>query len=219
AKALLAQSGLRWREPLEPLEDAGVIARGSPAQLAFDFRRGFVEHVEMTAAAFARDAARVFAIAPIRFVTLREVAAHPEALASPHLARIAGLAAIAQGIDDAAIEALAQSPHARRLRWLAIPGNRLTARGLDAICASPNLRDLLYCECSGNGFGDPVDRYSHEGEAIITTTRTELGRELERRFGTQPWLHAPWYFGAAYPPDLEDAADAKPATSEEYASV
>lgn len=219
AEALLAKAGDLWRVPLVPFEDAHIIERSNPGRFAYDFRRGFVEHVVMSARAFAEHAGELYAVAPIRFATLTGVAEHPEALASPHLARIAGLVMILQEVDDAAIAAIAASPHARRLRWLSIASNRVTMRGIEAICASPHLRGLLFCDCKGNGFPNPVDEFSYEGEAIIETWKTDLGKSLEARFGIQPWLHAPWYFGVGFPPDFEAAADAAPASATEYASV
>jgi hypothetical protein len=219
ARELLAKSGYRWREPLERFEDRGIIARSNPERFAYDFRRGFVEHVEMTAHAFAVHAGALFGVAPIRFVTMLDVGSHPDVLASPYLSQIAGLVMVDQGVDDSAIEALASSPHSRRLRWLAITHNKITMHGLEAMCASPNLRGLLYCKCSNNGFPDPMDRFGHEGEAIISNERTQLGIELEARFGVQPWFHAPWFFNVGYPPDFEAAADAEPASATDYASV
>ena len=47
AEELLAQSGYRWREPLEKLADEGLVPQPNPTKFAFEFRRGFVEHVEM----------------------------------------------------------------------------------------------------------------------------------------------------------------------------
>jgi hypothetical protein len=219
AGELLEQSGYRWREPLEKLAEEGLVPQPDPTKFSFEFCRGFVEHVEMDARAFAEHAPRVFAAAPIRFLTLTGVQDHPRVLASPHLAQIACLVMIDQGIDDNAIHLLAASPHARRLRWLGIPSNAITSRGLDAICASPHLRNLLYCVCSGNDFKDPTDQFGSEGEVIVSTWRTAFGAELERRFGLQPWLHAPWFFNLAYPPNFEAAADSLPAPAEEYDKI
>ena len=56
---------------------------------------------------------RVYALAPVRLVSLRDVVAAPSALASPHLARISSLDLSGRGVDDATITVLAQSPHAR----------------------------------------------------------------------------------------------------------
>jgi hypothetical protein len=218
AEELLAGAGYRWRAPLEPLVDARLIPATNPKKLAYEFRRGFVEHVEMDARAFADHAPRVFATTPVRFVTLSNVMAHPQVLASPHLRQIAALHLEDDAIDDAALALLAGSPHARRLRWLAcLPNNRITQRGIETIAAS-HLRALLFFEPKSVNV-DPIDRYSSEGERVITTWRTELGRDLERRFGVQPWLHAPWYFNLAFPPDFENAADSQPATDAEYAAL
>lgn len=163
----------------------------------------------MDARTFAEHAPRVYAAAPIRDVELENVAVYPEALASPHLRQIAALSIVQQDLDDSALELLASSPHASRLRMLEVPINRIAMRGLEAICRSPYLRNLRWVSLHGNPIPDPVDEYDMEGDDIVDVRFTELGQQLERRFGLVPWLHAPSYFGGPAPA-FEAAADAPP---------
>lgn len=200
ARELLDLYDALWLMPLQEMIDEGLIA--DPI-----FYRGFVEHVEMDARAFAEHAPRVYARAPIRHLTLKNVMAYPQALASPHLSRIGTLVLINQDLDDLAVEMLANEGHTRRLRWLDMAINRITMRGVEAIAASPNLKGLLYLELRGNEVDDPVDRWTYEGEAIIYTEPRESGKALEARYGRLEWLHAPYNFGLAFPPLREDAID------------
>src|SRR5690242_6802244 len=146
AEELLATGGYLWRKPLKPLIEDGILPDANPQNFAFEFRRGFVEYVKMDARTFAEHAPRVYAAAPIRDLELENVAAYPEALASPHLRQIARLIVSQQHLDDAAFELLASSPHASRLRMLNVSINRLTKRGLEAICRSPYLRSIVWLQ-------------------------------------------------------------------------
>jgi len=183
-----------WCLPLEPLAVDGLIDKPG-------FRRGFVEDVTMDAAAFAREAPRAYAVAPIRYVSLLNIVDAPRALASPHLGRIRSLDLSARGVDDAAIEALAASPHARGLRWLDLSKNQIGRAGLDALAASPHLKGLRYVNFVGNREKDPAEEYSTEGPSVLYSHESELGRDLEARFGRLEWLHWPSAFGNASPPD------------------
>jgi len=190
AKELLETYGALW---LRPLEELDMIR--DPV-----FHRGFVEEVTIDAARLAEAAPRVFNLAPVLHLTLANVRAAPDVLASPALSRIVSLALPRQDLDDAALERLAASPHAVALRWLDIAGNEITARGIDALCASPHLRALAYVNLVGNPVADPSDAAGYEGAALIHTHTTGAGEALERRFGRIAWLHAADRFGDAFPP-------------------
>lgn len=190
----LERSGALWRLPLEPLVIDGLIDKPG-------FRRGFVEDVTIDAAAFAREAPRVYAVAPIRYVSLLNLVDAPQALASPYLSQIRSLELAASGIDEAAVEVLAASPYVRGLRWLDLSKNRVGRAGLEAIAASPYLKGLRYVNFVGNREKDPTEEYSAEGFSVLYAHDSELGRELEARFGRLEWLHWPSTFGNASPPD------------------
>ncbi len=190
AQALLEKGGALWRQPFQQLVIEDVIEKPG-------FRRGFVEDVTMDAATFERNAPRVFALAPVRYVSLRNIVAVPTALASQHLERIVSLDLSGRGVDDATIEVLARSPHARRLTWLDLSANKIGEAGLETIAASPYLRGLRYLNFVGNVAPDPVEDYGNEGEWIVSTSETELGRELEKRHGHLDWLHWPSLFRQA----------------------
>jgi uncharacterized protein (TIGR02996 family) len=195
SEALVQEWGALWRQPLEPIVFTHVIENPG-------FRRGFVENVTMDATTFERDAPRVYALAPVRCVSLRNVVTSPGALASPYLARLSALDLSGRGVDDATIRVLAQSPHVRKLTWLDVSANRIGAAGLEAMVASPYLRGLRYVNFVGNTVDDPTEGYGTEGEWIASAYETDLGRELEQRHGRIAWLHWPSEFrqaGGLYP--------------------
>lgn len=201
ARELLELYDALWLMPLHDMLDERLIATPT-------FYRGFVEDIEIDARAFSEHAPRIYAKAPIRHLTLRNVMEYPQALASPHLRQVGTLSMTSQHLDDAAIQVLAGSPYSRRLRWLDLAVNRITMKGLEAIAASSYLRGLKYVSLRGNDVDDPVDRWTSEGEAIIYTEPRELGRALEAKFGRLEWLHAPDYFSVAFPPLVQAAIDA-----------
>ena len=200
ARELLKLYDALWLMPLQDMLDEQVIAQPT-------FYRGFVEDVDIDARAFADEAPRIYEKAPIRHLTLRNVMAHPKALASSHLAQVGTLCMTSENLDDSAIQILASSPHARRLRWLELGVNRITQNGLEMIAASPHLRGLKYLCLRGNDVDDPIDRWTSEGEAIIWTEVREAGRALEAKYGPLEWLHAPDFFSVAFPPLVPAAVD------------
>lgn len=200
SKAHLEQHGALWRLPLEPFVIEGIVSKPR-------FYRGFIEHVAMDAADFAAHANRLFAVAPIRHLTLTGVAKAPMALASPALERMVSLTLAANYMGDNPVAILANSPHVHRLAWLDLSHNDIGMPGLEALAGSANLPSLVYVNFVGNKVADPSESFGSEGEAILTTDETDLGRQLERRFGPLRWLHAPSLFGDAWPPDPQAAVN------------
>jgi uncharacterized protein (TIGR02996 family) len=194
AEAHVKQSGALWRLPLEDLVIDHLVTK-------LRFRRGFVEDVTMDAAAFENEAPRVYAVAPIRMVSLRDIMKAPRALASPHMVRIRSLDISAIGVDDEAIGILAGSPYSRGLRWLDISKNKIGREGLEAIAGSAHLKGLRYVNFVGNRDKNPIDEFSHEGMSILYSHESERGRELEAKYGRLEWLHAPTLYPDAFPPD------------------
>ena len=198
SKAYIEKHGARWRLPLESLVAEGVVRE-------LEFYRGFVEHVSMDAHAFLAHADRVFAVAPVRHLTLTGVTAAPQALAAPAMERMVSLSLRSAGIDASAIAILAGSPNSHRLAWLDLWNNVIGIAGLEAICSSRHLRALVYVGLSSDG-PNPVDTGGGDDEDTVSST--ELGHDLEQRFGPQPWIHAPRFFGAGWPPvDVQAAVN------------
>lgn len=181
---------LGYRE--ETLErDYRLAWAGSLATLVDDFQydRGFVELVALSARGFLDRAPQLFALAPIRHLKLTEVRiVADELFASPHLRKIRSLDISRCGLNDAHIKMLAESPELRQLRWLSVAENNIGFDGADALAASTQLKRLTYA----NFFGNPVNpcaKYSQENEFIMATWLPDEGKLLEARHGYVPWLH------------------------------
>jgi uncharacterized protein (TIGR02996 family) len=131
-RALIAANGRAW---------AG---RAGELVWRYQFLRGFVEHVTMTASEFLARAADLYRAAPVRHVTLS--AARPQIqrlAASPHLARLISLDLSDNRLGDEAIKALASSPHLRKLRLLRVAKNDLGRDAAEALVESAMLEHLL----------------------------------------------------------------------------
>lgn len=154
-RELLGEFEMRWAGELAPLVDYWV------------FRRGFVEEISLSAAAFVTYADRLFRLAPIQQAHIHATAGNVAALANcPYLKRLrfldlsderlgdAGVRALAQspfladleglnlthcGIGDLGVLALASSPHLGRLRELYLDFNNVTDSGAGALAAAAHL--------------------------------------------------------------------------------
>jgi uncharacterized protein (TIGR02996 family) len=139
---LLAAHGAAWAGPLQ-----GLVERP-------EFRRGFIEKVQVTAAVFLRDGEALFRLTPLREVVLREVGGDlPQVVHCPHLARLTVLGLSHNRIGAAGAAALASSPHLARLTELDLSDNGIGAEGATALAASPHLANLTTLLLGGNGIG------------------------------------------------------------------
>jgi uncharacterized protein (TIGR02996 family) len=174
------------------LEDAHRDAWIAPLALiarAPVFDRGFVELVTSGAQELLKHADQLFALAPIRHLTLTDLATGADALfASAHLDRIRSLRLDRVGLTDDDVERLAASPHLGELRWLWIGNNRVTRRGAEALAASRSLPHLGYVGFVNNPF-DPSEHQGHDQGLIVDRWLPEEGRALEAQFGFLRWLH------------------------------
>jgi uncharacterized protein (TIGR02996 family) len=129
-QALLAAYGDKWARPV--YDHASACA----------FRRGFVEDVTLDPATFARDAGKLFTLAPIRRVRFTGGAVSAELVRCRFLRRLAGLDFQRQNLGDAGLRTLLSSPHLTGLRELDLSYNRLTDVGARALAESPYLAQL-----------------------------------------------------------------------------
>ena len=168
--------------------------------------RGFPEWVRMAARDFLEQGERLYALAPIRHLTLEDVQPHArELFESPLLARIRSLDLRRKQLGDEGVRLLAASPHLRGLRWLDVAGNGIGQAGLEALASSPNLADLRVLEFADNAAADPTPRVGetdiNSGE-VMWLSITPEARELEARYGKKLWLSEPVHC-AWYPPGRE----------------
>lgn len=174
---LLRASGVAWAADVAPLVRA------------YNFERGFVGRVKLSANDFLRNAAALFAAAPIIHMDLTEAKPHiTELCASPHLSKIRSLSLAGCALDDNDIRLLASSPHLSELRWLSLMDNRIAFFGADQLAASKLLPNLHYVEFSGNPF-NPTQRFADDSGIIVDLWMPPEGEQLEQRHGMIRWLH------------------------------
>jgi uncharacterized protein (TIGR02996 family) len=127
----------------------------------WEFRRGFVEKVQMTPAA---DWAEVLALAPIRCIhfyrrhhlSLAEVECFSQ---SPGLARLTTLKLNTdRGLGNDGAGLLAASPYLRGLRCLDLSNNFIKNDGAQLLAASPYLGGLQTLHLQNNPIGPPGKR-------------------------------------------------------------
>jgi uncharacterized protein (TIGR02996 family) len=130
---------------------SGVTWLGAP-------ERGFWAAVGVRSArVFLKHADQIFAAAPVRYLSLGDVAGRTaEALADcPYLARLTNLVlGGARGLGDEGFIAIVESPHLTGLRLLNAVNLRLTDPAGLALAASPLMRTLEELDVSFNDFTD-----------------------------------------------------------------
>jgi uncharacterized protein (TIGR02996 family) len=165
-QALIQKHRAAWARDVLPLVNA------------LEFRRGFVEHITLTAPLFLRRADRIFRLAPVQAVRLTTVspvqdlisspflrhlrtldlsgtylgdAALRTLLTSPHLDRVAHLNLHRCNLSNAAAESLATWPRLAQLETLDLSQNHLTPDGVRALAHSPHRGVLRSLNLEGNG--------------------------------------------------------------------
>jgi uncharacterized protein (TIGR02996 family) len=178
AKALIAKHGKAW---------AGRIA---DRVRAYEFSRGFVEHVTMPAADFLAFADELFRVAPIRHLTLVYAKGQTAKIAaSPALARLVSLHLPSNDLGDDDVAALVASPHLGGLSLLDLAKNAIGRAGAEAIVAAPALAKLRHLDFRGNKI-DLVPRAAgvdYDG-SVQDVEVPPLATELQSRYGRRAYL-------------------------------
>jgi uncharacterized protein (TIGR02996 family) len=168
---LLDRHAADWAAPLSVLVSS------------YTFRRGLLEHVQITPDIFAQCADELFRAAPLRALTvdsnygaptLRKLTrcqhllhvaeltltgqCHRSGLKvlveSPNVANLTHLALPYQDLSRPAVQDLASSRYLARLTHLNLHGNWIAPAGLAALGASPHLANLTAIDVGGNTFSD-----------------------------------------------------------------
>jgi uncharacterized protein (TIGR02996 family) len=120
-----------------------------------EFRRGFPEHLVMSAREFVQDNAGIRAQTPLRGVALlgagRVLA---RLLAGPHLAGLIALHLTGGMLGDAGVERLTECPHLAGVRTLRLGMNEIGDAGASALANCEFLSDLRILILSQNGISD-----------------------------------------------------------------
>ncbi len=155
----------------------------------FEFNRGFVEFISLSARDFLENAARLFELAPIYHLELTNViSVADELFASNYLGRMRSLQMNNCGLNDNHLELFAASPHISQLRWLSLRENEIGMAGIEALVKSPYLKQLRYTNFGGNPV-DPCEELGVDSDVVVATWMPEAGQILENQFGHIPWLH------------------------------
>jgi uncharacterized protein (TIGR02996 family) len=137
----------RWADELPKLD--GI--RWNP----IDFPRGFVWDVWCDdAESFRRNAAAIFASAPIQSASFMRLRSLAPVLEVPELSRVRRLILEGFGLGPADAQALAASQHASNLTALHLSGNRFGDAGARALAASHYLLRLENLDLGHNRIGD-----------------------------------------------------------------
>ncbi len=183
--------------------------RGIDGRVPFaKFLRGFVELIHIDGNDAAHSLADLYKLAPIRMLVITNPGPAIDKLArAPQLDRIVKLSLPKGGLTDAQAIALLSSPHVRRLKAIDLSFNDLGPAVLDALCNRGQLPALVFANVVGNKFDDPVEQAGTDAMTgdldLSSVSLPALGKQLEAKHGTQPWLHAPSHL-RTFPPRDED---------------
>lgn len=217
ARLARARRAHDWAERWLALEDEYERRRGLARQMLgdwvvdVDLHDGHVAEVEIDARAFVEHGQELLRRAPrVRHVHLTGYRSMgPSFFGCSLLRGMQSLGLAEQALSDEDVEALVASPHVDGLRWLDLSGNHLSHRAFEALASCEALARLEYLGLEDNESESPVDRAGTDAMdgSVVSTTRTEAGRALERLAGrTLRWLHTPARFPTSYPPSPLDVA-------------
>jgi uncharacterized protein (TIGR02996 family) len=167
---------------------------------AYEFHRGFVEHVTMDAGEFLKHGADLFRSAPVRYVTVRNARPVLASLFdSPLVEPLSALSLRGTGLGDEDTAAIAESPRLKNLWWLDLSQNEIGFEGVKTLAASKALPHVTFLSLKNNPC-DPAESIGMEGTAIMDTSLPEEGKTLEALYRHIPWLHCNTDTLLEYPP-------------------
>jgi uncharacterized protein (TIGR02996 family) len=197
AERLLRQHEPRWVGPLASRVNS------------YTFRRGFVEEITLSAAAFLRHAPSLFAPHPLRKVCILSLGALPETpslgvgrqydlaefFRSPFLERLAALDLSNQFLSVGQVRILSESARLAGLRHLDLGNTNLTPPHAQTLAAAPHLGRLTTLLLNRN----PLDSLGVQALAgsplAARLTRLELDQTRLANSGARALLESPHLAG------------------------
>jgi uncharacterized protein (TIGR02996 family) len=174
----------RWADELPKLD--GI--RWNP----IDFPRGFVWDVWCDdAEAFQRNAAAIFASAPIQSASFMRLRSLAPVLEVPQLSRMRRLILEGFRLGPPDAQALAASPHLSDLAALHVSGNRFGDAGARALAASPHLLRLDNLDLGHNRIGDEGAAALAASPVVSTLSHLGLGGNLLTNAGAMALASSP----------------------------
>ena len=140
-----------------------------------EFRRGFVEKVNVGARDFLRHAHELFAASPLRHLHLLDVGGSlAPALQCPYLSRLNALTVNASHIGEALARAIARSPHLAGLKSLHLRRNRFEHDAAECLAGSAILAGLEELDLGENELGETGARALAASPHLGRLRRLEL---------------------------------------------
>lgn len=182
AKAILRANAKRWTNDL----------READLNLDWQFRRGFLDGVQMSATLFVEQGKELFALAPtVRTVYFPRAANELTQLAaSPFLARLASvdltqMCTCGYCPIDVELRDLFRSKHAKGLQHLNVSRDRFDAAGARALARSAHLANLTSLDLSDNPVRDDGAAALVAARHLTKLVRLNLARTDLRAAGVE----------------------------------
>ncbi len=157
-----------------------------------EFRRGFIETINIESRRFLQHADELFSIAPIRNVRLLDVGSSLSRIVDcPMLSRLNALTIYAQHRGEDLPKALASSPYLENLTGLNLGRNRLGDRGAELIATSTRFKNLSQLDLRDNAIGDQGASAFGESSQLKCLNSLELGRNEIGRRGLEDLVCSP----------------------------
>jgi uncharacterized protein (TIGR02996 family) len=131
-----------WSKPISRLVEA------------FEFRRGFVEHVRISATNLLKNADRLFRLAPVCSLRLERVDRLPDIAECAWLARVNALDLSGNTIGSRSLQSLVRSERCRSLRVLRLDNCLLGLPSLQVLAHEVQLGSLRVLSLSKNAIDD-----------------------------------------------------------------
>ena len=118
-----------------------------------EYRRGFIEHVRVSATKLLKVADRMFRAAPVCSIRLERPDRLAEIAESPWLARVKELDLNREHLGSKSLQALVQSEYCRSLRVLRLDHCMLHHAGIQVLASTPTLKAVQTLSLVGNALG------------------------------------------------------------------
>jgi uncharacterized protein (TIGR02996 family) len=185
AEKLLGQHQPRWVGSL------------SSRVAGYVFRRGFIEEVTVSAAAFITHGRELFRHHPIRTVRLffLSIVTLADFIALPYLDRVAALHLGDEELGDERVRTLAEKGRLTGLRLLDLANNGLTAASIQALVAAPHLGRLSTLVLNRNPLASRGVRALAGSSLAARLTWLELDQTRLANSGARALLESPHLAG------------------------
>lgn len=117
------------------------------------YRRGFIEHVSVSATKLLKNAERLFRLAPVCSIRLTNADSLTEIGASPWLGRITELDLSGNPLGSKSLHALVRSEHCRNLRMFRLDRCVTGVPAAEVLANAPALASLQGLSMNGNALG------------------------------------------------------------------